>query len=73
MVPVEGGKLWLAITDDGKGFAMKTTGKSLGSRLIKTSSLQMGGVSSIQSVPRQGTVVGLVFPDPDLKPEAPAA
>jgi two-component sensor histidine kinase len=70
MTPVEGGKLRLAIADDGVGFAMDTTGKSVGSRLIKTFGLQLGGVSSVQSMPGQGTVVDLVFPDPDLKEES---
>jgi len=71
MAPVEGGKLRLAIADDGMGFAMDETGKSVGSRLIKTFGLQLGGVSSVRSEPGQGTVVDLVFPDPDLKPEHP--
>ena len=35
MVPVDGGKLKLAIADDGKGFAMHNTSKSVSSRLIK--------------------------------------
>jgi two-component sensor histidine kinase len=66
MEPVEGGKLRLAIADNGMGFAMDETGKSVGSRLIKTFGLQLGGVSSVHSEPGQGTVVDLVFPDPDL-------
>ncbi|MBN9588320.1 MAG: sensor histidine kinase [Alphaproteobacteria bacterium] len=64
---VEGGKLKLAIADDGVGFAMDETGKSVGSRLIKTFGLQLGGISSVRSDPGRGTVVELVFPDPDLK------
>ena len=72
MVPVDGGKLKLAIADDGKGFAMDSTSKSVGSRLIKTFGLQLGGVSSVHSEPGQGTVVDLIFPDPDLKPEESA-
>ncbi len=71
MEPVEGGRLKLAIADNGMGFAMDETGKSVGSRLIKTFGLQLGGVSSVHSEPGQGTVVDLVFPDPDIKVEHP--
>ncbi|HEX4271492.1 MAG TPA: sensor histidine kinase [Rhizomicrobium sp.] len=71
MTPVEGGKLRLAIADNGMGFAMDETGKSVGSRLIKTFGMQLGGVSSVHSEPGQGTVVDLIFPDPDLKVEHP--
>jgi len=46
---------------------MDATGKSVGSRLIKTFGLQLGGVSTVHSEPGRGTVVELVFPDPDLK------
>lgn len=61
------GKLKLAIADNGMGFAMDDTRKSVGSRLIKTFGLQLGGVSSVHSEPGRGTVVDLVFPDPDLR------
>ena len=71
MEPVAGGKLRLAIADNGMGFAMDETGKSVGSRLIKTFGLQLGGMSSVHSEPGQGTVVDLVFPDPDFKDDAP--
>jgi len=71
MEPVEGGRLKLAIADNGMGFAMDETGKSVGSRLIKTFGLQLGGVSCVHSEPGQGTVVDLVFPDPDIKVEQP--
>jgi two-component sensor histidine kinase len=69
MTDAGGGKLRLAIADDGIGFAMDSTGKSVGSRLIKTFGLQLGGVSSVHSEPGRGTVVDLVFPDPDQKSE----
>jgi two-component sensor histidine kinase len=61
-------KLKLAIADNGMGFAMDDTRKSVGSRLIKTFGLQLGGVSSVHSEPGRGTVVDLVFPDPDQRP-----
>src|SRR6202020_2944815 len=71
MAPVDGRKLMLAIADNGMGFAMDETGKSVGSRLIKTFGLQLGGVSSVHSEPGQGTVVDLIFPDPDLRDAGP--
>ncbi len=71
MAPVEDGKLRLSIADNGLGFAMDTTGKSVGSRLIKTFGLQLGGTSTVRSEPGQGTVVELVFPDPDLREDKP--
>jgi two-component sensor histidine kinase len=70
LAPLPGGRLRLAIADDGVGFVMDATGRSVGSRLIKTFGLQLGGVSSVHSDPGRGTVVDLVFPDPDLRSEA---
>jgi two-component sensor histidine kinase len=67
------GRLRLAIADDGIGFAMDEIGKSVGSRLIRTFGQQLGGVSQVRSDPGRGTVVDLVFPDPDLKEETRAA
>jgi two-component sensor histidine kinase len=71
MEPVEAGKLRLAIADNGMGFVLDETGKSVGSRLIKTFGLQLGGVSSVHSEPGKGTVVDLVFPDPDQRQNPP--
>ena len=71
MEPAGGGQLKLAIADNGLGFAMDATGKSVGSRLIKTFGLQLGGSSSVRSEPGQGTVVELTFPDPDLREDKP--
>ena len=72
MAPAPGGKLKLTISDDGLGFAMGGTGRSVGSRLIKTFGLQLGGVSSVHSEPGKGTVVDLIFPDPDLRQDEAA-
>ena len=72
MATQPGGKLKLAIADDGIGFDMGDQNKSVGSRLIKTFGLQLGGVSSVQSEPGRGTVVDLVFPDPDLRENPPS-
>ena len=66
MQPLADGKLKLAISDNGQGFAMEGQNKSVGSRLIKTFGLQLGGVSQVRSVAGEGTVVELTFPDPDL-------
>jgi two-component sensor histidine kinase len=71
MTTLPDGKLKLAIADNGIGFDMGDQAKSVGSRLIKTFGLQLGGVSSVQSEPGHGTVVDLVFPDPDLRENPP--
>ena len=49
------------------GFSIDDTRKSVGSRLIKTFGLQLGGVSQVRSVAGEGTVVELVFPDPNAQ------
>jgi two-component sensor histidine kinase len=64
------GNLRLAIADDGVGFHMDQTGKSVGSRLIRTFGAQLGGVATVTSEAGRGTVVALVFPDPLQKEEA---
>jgi two-component sensor histidine kinase len=72
MAPAPDGKLKLIIADDGLGFSSGETNRSVGSRLIKTFGLQLGGVSSVHSEPGKGTVVDLVFPDPDLRQDEAA-
>jgi two-component sensor histidine kinase len=62
-----GGRLKLSIADNGVGFSMDETGKSVGSRLIRTFGAQLGGVASVHSQAGKGTVVELVFPDPAMK------
>ncbi len=62
------GMLRLAIADDGIGFRMDDSGKSVGSRLIRTFAAQLGGVASVHSEEGTGTVVDLIFPDPGQKP-----
>jgi two-component sensor histidine kinase len=69
----EGGKLRLSISDDGIGFTDGEAARSVGSRLIKTFGLQLGGVSQVRSVAGEGTVVELIFPDPDLSPGTAAS
>jgi two-component sensor histidine kinase len=63
-------KLRLAIADDGVGFQMDETGKSVGSRLIRTFGAQLGGVATVTSETGKGTTVSLIFPDPAHKDEA---
>ena len=72
LAPEGAGKLKLSIADDGIGFTMDETGKSVGSRLIRTFGAQLGGVSSVHSEAGRGTVVELVFPDPALKGQGAA-
>jgi two-component sensor histidine kinase len=72
LVPDGAGRLKLSIADDGIGFAMDETGKSVGSRLIRTFGAQLGGVSSMRSEAGKGTVVELVFPDPAIAAQAAA-
>ena len=67
LTPDGEGRFKLAIADDGIGFSMDETGKSVGSRLIRTFGAQLGGVSSVRSQEGSGTVVELVFPDPARK------
>ncbi|MBV9550696.1 MAG: sensor histidine kinase [Alphaproteobacteria bacterium] len=72
MQTLEGGKLRLAIADNGIGFVDGEASKSVGSRLIKTFGIQLGGISQVRSIAGEGTVVELIFPDPDLSPETAA-
>lgn len=67
------GRLRLAIADDGIGFEEGHATRSVGSRLIKTFGLQLGGISSVRSVAGEGTVVELIFPDPALSPPLPTS
>ena len=64
LVPVDGGKLRLAISDDGLGFVDQAQKTGIGTRLIKTFGAQIGGVSALHSEPGKGTMVEVVFRDP---------
>jgi two-component sensor histidine kinase len=66
MEDLEDGRLRLSISGDGVGFTDGEAARSIGSRLIKTFGLQLGGVSQVKSVAGEGTVVELIFPDPNL-------
>jgi two-component sensor histidine kinase len=67
------GRLRLSISDDGIGFADGDATRSVGSRLIKTFGLQLGGHSQVRSAAGEGTVVELIFPDPNLSPATAAS
>jgi len=60
-------ELALVISDDGVGYDVARTTKSIGSRLIATFGQQVGGVSTVCSEPGKGTVVEIRFPDPQLQ------
>jgi two-component sensor histidine kinase len=66
LAPIEGGKLRLAVEDEGRGFATDAHDRNMGSRLIRTFGQQVGGEAHIHSEKGRGTVVELTFPDPDL-------
>jgi two-component sensor histidine kinase len=72
LAPDGAGRLKLSIADDGIGFSLDETGRSVGSRLIRTFGAQLGGVSSVRSEAGKGTVVELIFPDPAAKEQAMA-
>ena len=59
-------ELRLAISDDGEGYASEAVERSVGARMIQTFGRQVGGHSGIRSVPGEGTVAELVFPDPAI-------
>ncbi len=73
MTDLGDGRLRLAIADNGIGFVDGEASKSVGSRLIKTFGLQLGGVAQVRSLAGEGTVVELIFPDPDRRPETAAS
>jgi len=64
LAPAGHGKLRLAISDDGMGFADSGAKPGIGTRLIRTFGSQIGGASSLRSEPGKGTTVEVVFRDP---------
>lgn len=61
----EGGDLRLAIEDDGVGFAAAEMQSGIGGRLLRVFAGQVHGTVSLDSEPGRGTVVELVFANPD--------
>ena len=73
--PVGGGQLELAIADEGVGIADDMAhARGVGSRLTEAFANQVGGSVSWSRRPEGGTVVALIFPDPQpaASPEEPA-
>jgi len=65
-------RMRLHISDNGIGFSLDDSEKSVGTRLIRTFGAQLGGTSSVRSEPGRGMAVELVFPVPIVKdPPAP--
>jgi two-component sensor histidine kinase len=69
--PFEQGKLRLSVEDDGQGVEQYSAASGIGSKLIQAFAMQVGGSASVQRRPGGGTVVSLVFPDPDAENERP--
>ena len=69
LLPVDDGKLRLAIEDDGVGLQEKPGGSGIGSRLIQAFAQQVGGTATVSPRDTGGTIVELIFPDPLYDPE----
>ena len=64
LLPIAGGKLRLAIEDDGRGVSTEPGSGGIGSRLIQAFAQQVGGSATVSRRETGGTVVELIFPDP---------
>ena len=64
LMPVEDGKLRLAIEDNGSGVEQPEAAQGIGSRLIQAFAQQVGGTTSVARRPGGGTIVTLTFADP---------
>ncbi|MEJ0027451.1 MAG: sensor histidine kinase [Rhizomicrobium sp.] len=73
LAPIAGGKLRLAISDDGAGFTDRGGKTGMGTRLIRTFGAQIGGVSALHSEPGKGTMVEVIFRDPACAPNEVSA
>ncbi len=69
LLPIEDGKLRLAIEDDGVGVPDAPRGNGIGSRLIKAFAQQVGGAATVSGRDTGGTIVELVFADPLCDPD----
>jgi two-component sensor histidine kinase len=65
LLPAPGGMLRLTVEDDGIGFGPPEEGAGIGSRLIEAFARQAGGTASVRHRKPSGTVVELLFPDPE--------
>ena len=73
LLPIGGGKLRLAIEDDGLGVPSESNSGGIGSRLIQAFAQQVGGTATVSRRDTGGTVVELVFPDPQFEAQLPEA
>jgi len=69
LLPVEDGKLRLAVEDDGIGSVQTKSSTGIGSRLIQALAQQVAGVARTTTREGGGTTIELVFPDPHFDPE----
>ena len=63
--PTGDGKLRLAVEDDGVGLNVPESETGIGSRLIQAFARQVGGTPSVRQREPAGTVVELIFNDPE--------
>ncbi len=72
--PASRGNLCLCIEDDGVGFSEPERIPGIGDRLLNVFGRQIRGTAKVESRPGSGTLVELVFADPDsAEPSAMAA
>jgi two-component sensor histidine kinase len=67
LLPVPGGKLRLAIEDDGIGLNLPDDSAGIGSRLIEAFARQVGGSASVHQREAGGTIVEVTFEDPETQ------
>jgi two-component sensor histidine kinase len=72
LTEVPDGKLRLMISDNGVGFQPEGQRSGIGTRLIRTFGAQIGGISTLHSEPGKGTMVEVIFRDPNAPPLAVA-
>ena len=68
LMPIDNGRLRLAVEDDGIGPGQPSAGGGIGSRLIQAFAQQVGGTADTRARTGGGTVVELLFADPLLEP-----
>jgi len=69
LAPIAWGKLRLAVEDDGIGVSGSQGAAGIGSRLIQAFARQVGGTASVRQGEAGGTVVELIFSDPEAGPQ----
>jgi two-component sensor histidine kinase len=70
LIPLSGGRLRLAVEDDGIGMKEQPgDGNGIGSRLIQAFAHQVGGIATVSARDTGGTIVELIFADPLYDPE----